>query len=432
MGEEEKFDVIVVGGGPAGLTAAYIMAKAGLEVMVLERGDYCGSKNMFGGIFFTNVFNEIMPDFKNDAPLERVVTKRRWSFLTPSGELGGGLGFSNYKDGSNNSYTVLRAKFDKWFAEKTEEAGAMVITGAVVDDFIMKDGKVAGVKARMEDGDIYGDVVVLADGVNSLLAEKLGMHDELDTGSTIVGVKEVIKLDEEKIADRFGLNGAEGAAYEYFGLAALGAIGSGFIYTNKDTLSVGVGAEIKSLLELKLNPNDVLEAFKEHPAIAPLIKGGEQKEYAAHLIPDGGYYKLSKPVKDNVVVVGDAAGFVNATLFHEGTNLAMETGRLAGETVKEAKERGNIKDLCAYEKKLKKSFPYRDLKQFRKLSKTLNKNKQIFDKYPALMEELVSGLFAADGVPKGDKEKKLVKKLLKKESIFRLVKTGLDMRRVIL
>src|SRR6056297_1385221 len=103
MGEEEKFDVIVVGGGPAGLTAAYIMAKAGLEVIVLERGDYCGSKNMFGGIFFTNVLNEIMPDFKNDAPLERAVTKRRWSFLTPSGELGGGLGFSNYKDGSNNS-----------------------------------------------------------------------------------------------------------------------------------------------------------------------------------------------------------------------------------------------------------------------------------------------------------------------------------------
>jgi len=432
---DDKFDAIVVGGGPAGLTAAYVMAKAGMQVILLERGDFCGSKNVFGGIFFTNVLRQIMPDFMADAPVERNVTKRRFSLLTPDGEMAGEFKFNKFnKEPFNDSFTVLRAKFDKWFSEKVEAAGAMLITGAVVDDFIMKDNKIAGVKARMEDGDIYGDVVILADGVNSLLAKKLGMHKELAGESTIIGVKEIIGLSEEKIRDRFGLTGNEGVAYEYFGYAAKGALGSGFIYTNKDSVSIGIGASIKSLLEHKLNPNDVLEFFKNHPVIQPLIRDGEQKEYSAHLIPDGGFDALSKLYTDNVMVTGDAAGFVNATLFHEGTNLAMETGRLAGETAIEAKQKNDFSSamLAAYEAKLKKSFSMRDLKQFRKLPKALEHNQQIFEKYPKMAEELVSELFAIDGVPKGDKEKKLLAKLLKQESIVGLIKTALAMRRVII
>ncbi len=432
---EEKFDAIVVGGGPAGLTAAYAMAKAGLQVIILERGDYCGSKNVFGGIFFTNVLRQLMPDFIKDAPVERNVTKRRFSLLTPDGEMAGEFKFNKYnKEPYNDSFTVLRAKFDKWFSEKVEAAGAMLITGAVVDDFIMKDGKIAGVKARMEDGDIYGDVIILADGVNSILAKKIGMHKELAAENTIIGVKEIIALPEEKIKDRFGLSGNEGSAYEYFGYAAKGAIGSGFIYTNKDTVSVGIGASIKSLIEHKLNPNDILEFFKNHPVIQPLIRDGEQKEYSAHLIPDGGFNALSKLYRDNVLVAGDAAGFVNATLFHEGTNLAMETGRLAAETAIEAKQKNDFSTaaLSAYGAKLQKSFALRDLKQFKKLPKTLEHNPQIFEKYPKMIEELVSELFGIDGVPKGDKEKKLIGMLLKQESVFGLIKTALAMRRVII
>jgi electron transfer flavoprotein-quinone oxidoreductase len=432
---DEKFDLIVVGGGPAGLTAAYVAAKAGLQVIVLERGDYCGSKNVFGGIFFTNVLREIMPDFMKDAPVERNVTNRRFAFITPDGEVGGGFKFNKFnKEPHNNSFTVLRAKFDKWFADKVEAAGAMIITGAVVDDFIMKDGKIAGVKARMDDGDILGDMVILADGVNSLLAKKLGFKKELKPESTIVGVKEIIELPEQRIQDRFGLNGSEGAAYEYFGYAVKGAIGSGFIYTNKNTISVGVGASIKSMLEHKLNPNDVLEAFKSHPVIAPLVKDGEQKEYSAHLIPDGGYDALSKLSGANVMVVGDAAGFVNATLFHEGTNLAMETGRQAGETAVEAfkKKDFSAASMAMYDERMKKSFAMKDLKQFRKAGKMLEHNPKLFDKYPRLIEELVSELFTVDGEPKWPKEKRLIGKLLKSENIFSLIKTALDMRRIII
>lgn len=435
MGVEDKFDLIVVGGGPAGLTAAYIAAKAGLQVIVLERGDYCGSKNMFGGIFFTNVFRQIMPDFEKDAPLERVIIRRRWSLMTPDGELAGEFRFKKFGEAPHNTgYTVLRAKFDRWFADKVEKAGAIIINGAVADDVIIAGGKIKGVKTRLADGDIYGDMIILADGVNSLLARKLCLHKELDPENTIVAVKEIIALPEEKIRDRFGITGNEGAAYEYFGLSAKGAIGSGFIYTNKDTISVGVGGTIKSLIQHRLNPNDVLEFFKNHPAIAPLVRDGEQKEYSAHLIPDGGFNKISRLVADNVMVAGDAAGFVNASLFHEGTNLAMESGRIAGEVAVEAKKRNNFSKaaLAAYETRLFDSFVIKDLKKFRKLPKTLEHNPQLFEKYPRIMEEFVRDMFTVDGEPKNRKQARLLKKLLKQESIWGFIKTALAARRVIL
>jgi len=435
MTENEKFDLIVVGGGPAGLTAAYVAAKAGLQVGVLERGDFCGSKNVFGGIFFTNVLRQIMPDKTKEMPYERVVTKRRWSLLTPDGEIAGGFKFSKFsKEPHNNSFTVIRAKFDKWLSEKTEEAGAMILTGATVDDFIIENNKIKGLKVRMEDGDIYGDVIILADGVNSLLAKKLRMHNELPKEATIIGVKEVIALPEEKIKDRFNLNADEGVAYEYFGYSAKGAIGSGFIYTNKDTISIGVGATIKSLLKHKYNPNDLLEYFKEHPAIAPYIKDGEQKEYSAHLIPDMGYDGISKLYKDNVMVVGDAAGFVNASLFHEGTNLAMESGRIAGEIAVLAKQKNDFTEAVTslYEKRLNESFVIKDLKKFRKLPKVLEHNPQLFQKYPEIMEEFVRDMFTVDGESKSKKQKRLIGRLLKKESIFGFIKTALAARRVIL
>ncbi|HDQ25396.1 MAG TPA: FAD-dependent oxidoreductase [bacterium] len=435
MGAEEKFDLIIVGGGPAGLTAAHVAAKAGLQVILLERGEFCGSKNVFGGIFFTNVMREIMPDFEKDAPLERVVTRRRWSLMTPDGEMAGEFRFNKFAEAPhNNSYTVLRAKFDKWFADKAEEAGAMIITGAVVDDFITENGAIKGVKARMDDGDIYGDMIILADGVNSLLAKKIGLHRELPAVSTIVGVKEVIALPEEKILDRFGVEGSHGAAYEYFGYAARGAIGSGFIYTNRDTLSVGVGGTIASLIEHKLNSNDLLEDFKKHPVIAPLIKGGEQKEYSAHLIPDMGYNGLSKLYADNVMVAGDAAGFVNASLYHEGTNLAMETGKIAGEAAVMAKEKNDFSSASTsqYEKRLKETFALKDMKKFRNLPKTLEHSPQLFEKYPKIMEEFVRDMFTVDGEPKGKKQARLIKRLLKQESMFGFIKTALDVRRVIL
>lgn len=435
MTEKEKFDVVIVGGGPAGLTAAYVAAKAGMQVIVLERGDFCGAKNVFGGIFFTNVLKQIMPDKISEMPFERVVTKRRWSLLTPDGEIAGGFKFSKFSEEPfNNSYTVIRAKFDKWLSEKAEEAGAMIITGAVVDDFITENNKIIGMKTRMENGEIYGDIIILADGVNSLLAKKLGLHKELPKNATIIGVKEVISLSEEKVKDRFNLNNNEGVAYEYFGYSAKGAIGSGFIYTNKDTVSIGVGATIESLLKHKYNPNDLLEYFKNHPAILPLIRDGEQKEYSAHLIPDMGYDGISKLYKENVMVVGDAAGFVNASLFHEGTNLAMESGRIAGEIAIEAKKMNNFSEKITslYEKRLNDSFVIKDLRKFRKLPKTLEHNPQLFDKYPVIMEEFIRDMFVVDGEPKNKKQIRLIRGLLKKESLFGFIKTALATRRVVL
>jgi electron transfer flavoprotein-quinone oxidoreductase len=241
-------------------------------------------------------------------------------------------------------------------------------------------------------------------------------------------------MPEERIRDRFGLTGNEGVAYEYFGMAAKGALGSGFIYTNKDTISVGIGGTIKSMTEHKYNPNDVLEFFKNHPAVAPLVRDGEQKEYSAHLIPDGGFNKTSQLVADNVMVVGDAAGLVNASLFHEGTNLAMESGRIAGEVAIEAKNKKDFSKtaLSAYSTRMADSFVMKDLKKFRKLPKTLEHNPKLFEKYPVIMEEFVRDMFTVDGEPKNKKQLRLIKKLLKQESVFGFIKTALAARRVIL
>src|SRR3989338_9345466 len=164
---DEKFDCIVVGAGPAGIACALVLARAGLSVVVLERGEYPGSKNMFGGILYSTILNKLLPEFWKEAPVERYVTKRVFSVLTKDDELA--LTFRADEFGTppyNNNFAVLRAKFDQWFAKKAEDAGAFILSGVVVDELIKKGDKAVGVKSRLADGDMFADAVVLAEGAN--------------------------------------------------------------------------------------------------------------------------------------------------------------------------------------------------------------------------------------------------------------------------
>ena len=132
---DEKFDAIIVGGGLAGCSAAIVLARAGLEVLLIERGDYCGAKNMTGGRLYGHSLEKIIPGFAEEAPIERVVKREKVSLLTPDGGLD--IGYSSGKLSAGPecaSYTVLRAKFDQWMAEKAEEAGAEVAAGFLVDE----------------------------------------------------------------------------------------------------------------------------------------------------------------------------------------------------------------------------------------------------------------------------------------------------------
>lgn len=405
----EKFDVIVVGAGPAGSSAAYTMAKAGLNVIMFERGEYPGSKNVMGGVLYRHQLQEIIPDFYQDAPLERPVVEQRFWMMDQKSVFQMGYKGLEWAEAPYNNFTVFRAKFDQWFAKKAVGQGALLINETVVVDPIVQDGRVVGVKTDRPDGDVYADIVILADGVNSLVAKKLGFHKELKPEEVALAAMQVIEMPAEKIEDRFNLEPNQGATIEIFGDATKGMLGTSFIYTNKESISIGVGTLLSSLREAKMRPHDLLETLKQHPMVRKLIEGGEPKEYLAHLIPEGGYHSIPKVVGHGVMVVGDAAQLVNG-IHREGSNLAMASGRLAAETAILAKQLNDYSEnvLDTYRIKLMESFVGQDLKKYKDAAHTLDRHPQYFKEYIPMINRAASEMFTVDGVSKWDKQKKVL------------------------
>jgi electron transfer flavoprotein-quinone oxidoreductase len=410
--EDERFDAIVVGAGPAGITAAKDLAAAGLSVVVLERGQFPGSKNVSGGILYRHPTEEMCPGFEADAPLERPIIEQRYLMLTEDAMLGGTYRSMKFAEQPYNAYSVLRSEFDQWYATKAEEVGAEVFPEFTVTDLLWEDGKVTGVTTGEPDGELLANVVVLADGANSLLAQRAGLHKEWKPIEQALVAKELIALSSEKIDDRFGLPSGMGTALEIFGESTWGLLGYGFIYTNKESLSIGTGGLLADLIESGKNVNDMLDRFKKHPAIAPLIAGGETIEYSAHLIPEGGYKNLPQLYADGVVVVGDAAGLVNP-LNREGANLAMLSGRLAAQAIIEAKAAGDfsIATLSRYRELLDDSVVIKDLYKIRNTTDFAHERPHLFTDYPNLMSEVAREYLTVDGVAKKDKQKKIAKML---------------------
>ncbi|WP_096154494.1 MULTISPECIES: FAD-dependent oxidoreductase [Bacillus] len=406
----EKFDCIVVGAGPAGISCAFELAKGGAKVLLLERGEYPGSKNVMGGVLYRKMMEDIIPDFHKEAPLERPVVEQRFMMMDKESAVTVGYKGMEWAQEPYNNFTVLRAKFDQWFASKAVEQGALLVNETVVLECIVEDGKVVGVKTDRPDGDIYADVVVLADGVNSLLAKSLGFHKEYRPDEVALATMEVIKLDSKTVEERFNLEKNQGCTIELFGDATKGILGTGFIYTNKDSISIGVGTLLSGLIEHKIKPYELLEYVKQHPMIRPYIQGGEPQEYLAHLIPEGGYKSMGKVVGNGVIVVGDAAQLVNA-IHREGSNLAMTSGRMAAETVLKAMEVGDFSErtLDHYRVTLMDSFVGQDMKKYKDATHHFNKFPQYFDQYIPMMNRAASQMFTVDGSSKWEKQKKIWK-----------------------
>jgi electron transfer flavoprotein-quinone oxidoreductase len=402
----ERFDVAIVGAGPGASMAAYLLAKAGLDVIVFERGDFPGSKAMFGGVLYTTVLSKFFPDFVEAGCVERHVVEKRFSMLSKSDELALSFKFLDFEPPYyNHSFTALRAHFDRYLAQKAEEAGAAIVTQTVVDQVIMSDGRVAGVRARREGGDVEANVVIAADGANSLIAQSAGLRGELPL-SVILGIKEIVSLPRPLIEDRFALEDDEGAAYEYIGGEAVkGAMGAGFIYTNRDTISVGLGVSLASLKTLGVQPDELLNQFKMHPVIRRLLRGTTPEEYSAHLIPEMAPQYLPRFVGDGILVIGGAAGLVNANpMFHEGTNMAMASGVLAAQTIIEAHKKGDysVAALEPYAARLRESFVWQDYDRYERLTRMAETHPQLFNKYPyefaAMARKLFSVLPTEDGM----------------------------------
>ena len=415
----DKFDAIVVGAGPAGLAAAKVMAGGGLNVALIERGNFAGAKNMMGGVLYRQPTEQVFPGFWKEAPLERHIVEQRVWLLTDDAA----ITFSHRNDKfavePYNCFTVLRAKVDSWFADRVREAGVLLIPETVVVDLLRSDGRVAGVRTDRPDGDLACDVVVLADGANSLLTEKIGLRRKPSADKMACAVKEVISFPKSVIDQRFNVTGYQGITIEMFGASTSGMVGTGFIYTNRESVSVGMGALISDLIENNLNPNDVLEQLKAHPAVRPLLEGGETREFLAHMIPEGGYDAIPKLFGDGFVVAGDAAGFVNG-LHREGSNMAMISGKIAGETIVRLRQGRDFsaRSLSQYEQALQETFIIKDLKKYRRATSFFEANRHFLTLYPGLVNWAAEEMMTVDGVPKKEKQGKIIKGALQKRSLM--------------
>ncbi|MFA7659168.1 MAG: FAD-dependent oxidoreductase [Candidatus Gastranaerophilaceae bacterium] len=427
---KNKTEVIVVGGGPAGIAAAVTVARAGRKVVLIERGSFSGSKNVFGGAIYVQPTKEIFPNFEQTAPLERKIVTHKYVMGTETKSIA--ASYIAREEKGANAYSVTRSKFDRWMAQEAQKEGVVLVTETLVKEIIIKENKVVGVKTELEE--YFADVVILADGVNSMLAKQIGLRKEIKPKDVALSVKEVIKLDKETIEERFNLREGEGAVYEIFGGPMLGMLGVGYVYTNKDTVSVGLGIGLDEIAKRKLKPYELLEGIKGHSVFQPFIKGGELVEYSAHLIPEGGYKKLPKLYSHGVLVAGDSAMFVN-NLHWEGTNLAMVSGKFAGETAVDALNKNDFSanTLALYQKKLEKSFVLKDLKTYQNVMDIVHSRAESFlNYYPNKIADFFNMFTAVDSIPKRDKYHAFIKSIFTDRSISELFKDAFAFIKLIL
>jgi len=422
---QEKFDAIVVGAGPSGNAAAYVMAREGLNVLQIERGEYSGSKNVQGAILYSDALEKIIPDFRDEAPLERHVIEQRMWMMDDASHSGMHYRSNDFNEEKPNRYTILRAQFDKWFSSKVKEAGALVLCETTVTELV-KDltGKVIGVRTDRQGSPIFANVVILAEGVNGLVGQRSGLRGEVSAETVALAVKEMHFLPRETIEARFNLKGNEGVVIEAMGTITKGMTGTGFLYTNEESISVGIGCIVSDFAGSQVTPNELLEAFKKHPSIAPLLEGAEVKEYAAHLIPEGGYKAIPQLTGDGWIVVGDAGQFVNA-VHREGSNLAMTTGRIAAETVvalTRKREDMTAAALKDYEHRLGQTFVMKDLKKYKGIPELLHKNKgTFFGTYPRLISDAMQTWFRVDGLDKKSKENAIFRNFRQSRTMWGMV-----------
>lgn len=400
----EKFDTIVVGAGLAGLAAAYTLAAQGLEVLVIEKGDYPGAKNVTGGRIYVNPVREYFPDLWAKAPLERFIAKEGVTMMAGERSLSVNYCGEELRQEPYQSYSILRGKFDRWLGKQAERKGAMLVTKSRVDEVMLEDGKVTGVRAAGDE--LHADVVIACDGVLSLVAEKAGLRSPGKVKDHAVGFKEVIELDPALIENRFGLEDQEGAAHLFMGEVTRGKFGGGFLYTNKDSLSLGVVVGIHDLMEgLPAVPApQLLDDFKQRPEIARLIKDGNVVEYSAHVIPEGGYRALGKFFGNGILIAGDAAGLaMNIGVTVRGMEYALASGYLAAQAVLKAREREDFsaQGLSIYEKLLQESFVIKDFANFKDAPAVLE-NPRFFGHYPELIGNMMRDVYS---VPAGSKDR---------------------------
>lgn len=375
-----EYDVIVVGAGPGGSAAALTLARKGVKVLLLERTRAPGDGNVSGGVLygdFTKGYGlmDLVPGFEDEAPLERKVISHEVDILSAPDDrsrsyrryrLDGNsilarLGLFTVEIETGHNYTVTRSEFDPWFAQKAVAAGAelmvettvsALLTDQVGDERVEgsdQEPVVHGVKTSR--GEIRSKLVIDSAGVTSGLVEAAGLRGTLGPRQLYHAVKHVFRLPSQEVDKRFTLREGEGRAVNCFGDFMLGVSGSAFIYTNRETVSVGIVASVDSMVRSfterfdKVGTlRDVLEAFESHPYAAELLEGGELLESSAHNIPRGPTAMLKKPYASGYLPTGDALGaFIKIGPLFDGMRRAIASGIMAGEAYLLASESGSYR-----------------------------------------------------------------------------------------
>lgn len=435
---DEKFDCIIVGGGIAGLSAALTLARNNMKFLLVERGEFSGAKNVSGGVLWGTRLANLVPDYwKEDAGFERYVRHRRLTFLDDQSAFSIDFKSDHFNEQPYKGLIVLRSKFDNWLAGKVEEAIAastypedsFIAPNILVDKVIMEDGRAVGIRTGEEE--FRADVVIIAEGVNNLLTRQVGLQDAyVPADYMATGVKEIIRFDQKVLEDRFQLDGQSGLTNEFIGFASDGVEGGGFLYTNKDTVSIGLVLNLKSMRENLSKDKkvyDVLSHFKSHSAVKDMLKGGEVVEYSAHVVSTGDARALPKELyTDGVLLAGEAANLLlNSGKAIQGMDYAMESGILAAETVVEAKERGDFSaaGLSLYRKKLDNSYVMKDLNNFQSAVQFLH-SEEMFTSVPKVVNEFGRSFFTVDSKPTPKTPAMLKDAVSKHSSLWNMIKLG--------
>ncbi len=400
---EPDFDVIVVGAGIAGCVTAYQLARQGRTVLLIERGESPGSKNLSGGVLYSRGIQQVFPGFLDEAPVERRITRNYISFLNAESSVA-----IDYKDtrlaDPVNAVTVLRAKLDPWLAQQCEDAGALIMPGVRVDRVRTDDGdsgkRVVGVQAGADE--LRARVVVAADGVNSFIAKEVGLRKQEPLNHLAVGVKSVVSLPRETIEARFNLTGDEGAAIAVVGDCTEGVGGGGFVYTNIDSVSVGVVVRLDDLTAKKKVVTDIFDHFIEHRFVAPYLEGGELAEYGCHLVAEGGMDMIGEIAMDGMLVVGDAAGLtLNTGLTVRGMDLAVASAVAAADGIGSALDRGDTSKagLAGYRQGFFASYAGQDMKTYARAPAFLELER-MYKNYGELLANVLYGAFNLDTQPR--------------------------------
>ncbi|NPA24045.1 MAG: FAD-dependent oxidoreductase [Crenarchaeota archaeon] len=377
--------MVIIGAGPAGLGAAYELAKRGFKVVVLERGKRPGSKNLYGGRIYLTAISKVSPDLcKEMSNLGRRVVRER-IMLTHSKTC---MSIEIETDEWSGGIVTSLTRFVEWLSQKVEEAGAYIVTSAKVDALHVHGNKTSGVRCGSDN--ILAEVVIDAEGVNRILLEKSGLVPKLSPGDVAIGVKEVYRVDPKDIEKMFDLEENRGMV-----LLALGEVldyfpGGCFMYVDKSHIHVGAVLYLSNYTKFRRTFPEVLDSLYKLPLFRRVVKIGERVEYGARLLP---VRPLQRAEMDGLVTVGDAGGFlIHVGPIIRGVDYAFVSGVCAGRAVAEMLEKEKRPSVMTYRslfsKYVRDTPLMRDIELFRRVY-TYYEAHDIYSRYVGFIVDLL-------------------------------------------